>query len=270
MFVSLVVPAYNESERIRDSLRAIGAYLGEQSYESEIVLVDDGSRDDTFEVACEVAEGLPVRTRVIRYEENRGKGHALKVGFAAADGDHLAFTDADLATPIGYLGEVVGRFERGSDIVIGSRKTEGAAIEIRQPRLREWMGAQFTRLVRFLIADVSDATCGFKAFRGDVGRDLFARLRIDDWSFDAELLLVASRRGYRIEEIPVVWTDRAGSKVRLIQDALGSLLGLVRIWLNTALGRYDHPQPVDLDAELSRSRTFAGEDPRLPRADSAS
>jgi hypothetical protein len=112
------------------------------------------------------------------------------------------------------------------------------------------MGKAFTLLGRALVADVSDITCGFKAFRGGAGRDLFARLRIADWSFDAEALRVARLRGYRVEEVPVTWADRPGTKVRPVRDALRSLLGLVRIRVNSALGRYAQPRPPGVETEV--------------------
>jgi glycosyltransferase involved in cell wall biosynthesis len=266
-YLSLIVPAYEESARIERSLRTIGAFLAAQPYTAEIIVVDDGSSDATFEVVCDVVKGLDVPARVLRYDVNRGKGHALKVGFAAARGEHLVFADADLSTPIEHLPDLLERLEAGADVVIGSRKTKGSRIEVRQPRLREWMGRGFTLLVRILIADVSDATCGFKGFRAAAGQDLFSRLRMPDWSFDAELLLIARLRGYRVEEVPVVWVHQPGTKVRLAGDTIQSLLGLARIRLNAALGRYQSPGPVDLSALLSRTRTFGRQ--AEPRANAA-
>lgn len=251
--LSLVVPAYNESRRIVSSLRSISDYLAEQSFSSEIIVVDDGSEDDTFQVVKATAEHLRVPVRALRYETNRGKGWALKVGFEATTGDWIVFSDADLATPIEHVADAVQRLERGAQIVIGSRKSPGACIEVHQPWLREKMGKFFTLLVRRLIADVSDATCGFKGFQGDVGRDVFARVRIPDWSFDAEILLIARLRGYGIEEFPVVWRHHEGTKVRLFRDVLATLHGLVRIRINTALGRYGGPVGATQVVDLSGS-----------------
>jgi dolichyl-phosphate beta-glucosyltransferase len=247
--LSLVVPAYNEAERIADSLTAIGAFLESRSWRSEIVVVDDGSRDSTFGVACGVAERLSVPVRIVRYAKNRGKGCALKVGFSQSRGDRILFSDADLSTPIEEAEALLARLDEGCDVVIGTRKNMEASIEVHQPWLRERLGRIYTRLVHAFIADVSDSTCGFKAFRGDVGRALFERVRAYDWSFDAEVLHLAERGGHRIGEVGVPWSDRAGTKVRLLRDVPNSLLGLVRIRLHSAAGHYREPLPLDFPIE---------------------
>jgi dolichyl-phosphate beta-glucosyltransferase len=248
--LSVVVPAYDEAECIGDALRAIAAYLVRRGAACEIVVVDDGSRDATPEIVRDVGSGLAVPLHLIRYGRNRGKGHALRVGFAATRGERVLFTDADLSTPIVEADRLLARIDAGADVVIGSRRSAGAVITVHQPWWREGMGKAFTLLGRALVADVSDITCGFKAFRGGAGRDLFARLRIADWSFDAEALRVARLRGYRVEEVPVTWADRPGTKVRPVRDALRSLLGLVRIRVNSALGRYAQPRPPGVETEV--------------------
>jgi dolichyl-phosphate beta-glucosyltransferase len=242
--LSVIVPAYNEAGRIGAPLRAIADWLARQPFTSEIVIVDDGSLDRTADVVREAGVSLPVPLRLVAYAPNRGKGYALRAGFAAARGERLLFTDADLSTPIEEAPRLLAALDDGADLAIGSRKTPGATVEVHQPWLREQMGRTFTWLVRALVAPVSDATCGFKAFRGEVGRDLFARMRIDRWGFDAEILLIAHRRGYRIAEVPVRWADRAGTKVSLARDALRSLGELARIRLHAAAGRYDEARPL--------------------------
>jgi len=237
--LSLIVPVYNESTRLRSSLREMGAYLAQKSFDSEIVIVDDGSSDGTLAVAEDVSASLTIPVRLLRCEENRGKGHALKVGFAAAQGDRLVFTDCDLSTPLEEMEKFLDRLDAGDDFVIGSRRRAGAEVTRHQPRLRESLGAVFTWIVRVLIADVTDVTCGFKAYRHEVGKDMFSRVRIHDWSFDAELLLIARERGYQVEEVPVRWQDHTGSKVKLFRDVLMSLAGIVRIQANRGLGLYE-------------------------------
>lgn len=237
--LSLIVPVFNESRRLAAPLREMGEYLAAQSYSSELVLVDDGSRDGTATLIGEIAPTLPVPVHLLRYEQNRGKGYAIKVGFAAAEGEILVFSDVDLSTPLAELPRFLESLAAGYDFAIGSRKTRGSEIAVHQTWLRESLGKVFTWLVRQTLADVSDVTCGFKAFRREVGKRLFERVRIDDWSFDAEVLLIARRQGFRLQEIPVHWEDRQGSKVRVLRDGLGALLGILRIRCNALLGRYD-------------------------------
>lgn len=259
--LSVVIPAFEEAERIPDSLHRIDAYLSGRGGPCEIVVVDDGSGDATAEVVRELAESLRSRLRLIVSTENRGKGYALKLGFAAARGQRILFTDADLSTPIEFADAVLAPLEHGFDFVLGSRKIEGAQLEVRQPVLRETLGKVFTWIARVLIADVSDVTCGFKAFDGEVGRDLFSRVRIDGWSFDAEILVIAKLRGLRFTEVPVAWRDCPGTKVRLVRDALSTLAGLVRMCVNRTLGRYAEPSEASVVPieELGRARAAMDE-----------
>jgi len=241
---SLIVPAYNEAVRIGGPLVEMGNWLNAHCDRSEIIVVDDGSDDETCDVVRRTAPKLPTPLRLVRYQPNRGKGYALKVGFAVAAGDVLAFSDCDLSTSLDALPDFLAALERGADVAIGSRKSLAATITRHQPILRENLGRVFTWIVRHLIADVSDATCGLKAFRRDAGIDLFAHARIDDWSFDAEILRIAHKRGYRIAEIPVRWEDRDGTKVQLLRDVVGSLIGIAKILRNDRAGVYDRPLAI--------------------------
>lgn len=239
--LSVVVPAYNEAERIGAPLADILAYLDAQPYSAEVVVVDDGSTDQTFAFVQAVARGTRIPVRAFRYQTNAGKGFAIKCGVAQARGQRILFTDADLSTPIEDTARLLAALEAGADVAIGSRKIQGARIVVPQPWWRMLLGKMFTWLVRCLIAGVSDATCGFKAFQGTAGREIFARVRVYDWSFDAEVLMLTRRLGYRLVEVPVRWEDRAGTKVRLLRDVPRSLRGLIRIRLNDARGVYRQP-----------------------------
>jgi dolichyl-phosphate beta-glucosyltransferase len=247
--LSLIVPIYNESARLSETLSEIADFLAQQPGSSELVLVDDGSSDGTADLLRELAPALGPVTTVVRYETNRGKGHALKVGFSVARGARILFTDADLSTPISEGHRLLAALD-DAEIAVGSRKMTGSEITLRQPGLREWLGRGFTLLVRTLMADVSDATCGFKAFRGDVGRELFSRSRIDRWSFDAEILYLARRAGYRIKELPVVWRHDERSKVDLRRDVISSFVGLVRILATGLSGSYDEQRAIDVELEV--------------------
>ena len=242
--LSIVIPAFNEAGRIGPPLRQIGRYLHSLDVSSEIIVVDDGSRDGTGDVVRAIGTDLEVPLKVISSSPNRGKGHAVRVGMQEATGRAVLMTDADLSTPIEELHRLLQCLADGFDVVIGSRKMAGAVIEERQPWLRESMGRVFTLLINVLLVRVSDVTCGFKLFSRNAALEIFSRMRIDDWSFDAEALYIAKRLGLQVQEVPVRWHDVAGTKVNRGLDALRSLKGIVRILWNGALGRYDS-MPVE-------------------------
>jgi dolichyl-phosphate beta-glucosyltransferase len=236
--LSVVIPAYNEATRIVEPLHRIARHLRTHALPSEIVVVDDGSRDGTPDVVRRVAAELPLPVRVITSDRNRGKGHAVKVGMTSARGRAVLMTDADLSTPIEELEKLFPHLRDGTEVVIGSRKMAGAVIEVHQPFLREWMGWVFTQLTRLFVIRVSDVTCGFKLFTHEAASQIFSRVTLDDWSFDAEALYLARRLGYAIREVPVLWRDSAGTKVHRGRDAVRAAMGLVCILTNAALGRY--------------------------------
>jgi dolichyl-phosphate beta-glucosyltransferase len=236
--LTVVMPAYNEAARIVEPLRRIASHLRARAVPSEILVVDDGSRDGTADVVRRTASDLAIPLRVIASDRNRGKGHAVKVGMTSARGRAVLMTDADLSTPIEELDKLFPHLRDGTQVVIGSRKMPGAVIEVHQPFLRESMGWVFTQLTRLLVIRVSDVTCGFKLFSRDAAGQIFSRVTLDDWSFDAEALYLAGRLGYGIREVPVLWRDAAGTKVHRGRDALHAAIGLLRIVVNAALGRY--------------------------------
>jgi dolichyl-phosphate beta-glucosyltransferase len=238
--LSVVVPAYNEAQRIGSTLARIREYFQAQSYPVELIVVDDGSRDETVAVARRALEGFP-RGAVISYRPNRGKGHAVRTGIVATAGDHVLFTDADLSTPIEEVERAFGLLEQGTDMVLGSRAA-GTTVVRRQPLYRR-LAARFFNRVRDTIVPgtgVADSQCGFKLFRGPVARDLFGRQRVDRFMFDVETLYLASRLGYRYAEMPVAWADVPGSKVRVVRGALELLPELLSIRL-----RHGHLGPAN-------------------------
>ena len=237
--LSVVVPAYNEAQRIGSTLARIREYFEAQSYPVELIVVDDGSRDDTVAVARRALEGFP-RGEVISYRPNRGKGHAVRTGIVATTGEYVLFTDADLSTPIEEVERAFSMLTDGYDMVLGSRAA-GTTVVRKQPLYRR-MAARFFNLVRDTIVPstgVADSQCGFKLFRGPVARDIFRRQRVDRFMFDVETLYVASRLGYRYTEMPVAWADVPGSKVRVIRGALELLPELLSIRL-----RHGHLRPA--------------------------
>jgi len=224
--LTVVIPAYNEATRIAAPLRRLGDYLRARYPNSEIVLADDGSKDDTAAVVERLGAELGLTVRVLPNPTNRGKGNAVRRGMVAARGALVLMTDADLSTPIEELERLEAAIRAGADVAIGSRKMAGATIETRQPPLREAMGRVFTFLTRLAVVAGEE----FEAAR-HVGH-------VDDWSFDAEALFVTRHLGYELVEVPVRWKDAAGTKVRRGRDAVQSAVGLVRIVANRLRGRY--------------------------------
>ena len=216
--LSIIVPAYNEAVRLGRTLREIFAYLDEQASESELIVVDDGSQDETVRVAEEsfrAAGRAATRARVIRVEPNRGKGYAVRTGLLAATSPIALFSDADLSTPIQEMPKLVSPIRAGEyDIVLGSRALDRSLIGVHQPWRREQSGRIFNLTVRLATGlPYWDTQCGFKAFRMDVCRPIIEACVIDRFGFDVELLYVAHRAGLRLKEWPVRWNDVEGSKV---------------------------------------------------------
>ncbi|HEU4344189.1 MAG TPA: dolichyl-phosphate beta-glucosyltransferase [Candidatus Binatia bacterium] len=239
VYLSLIIPAFNEEERIGTSLEQILRFLKSQPHSFEVIIIDDGSSDGTRPFVHE-RYGKEPRVRLYSQPARRGKGAAVQLGMLKARGDYVFFSDADLSVSIEQLPLFMSRLQDHCDAAIGTRQTIGARIEVRQPRLREWMGQVFTWLSNlFLGLRHSDLTCGFKGFRRPVANELFSRQQLHNWSFDSEILYLAKIRGYRVAEVPVTWRNDAASKVKLSRDVISSFLGLLSIRLNHYLGRYN-------------------------------
>ena len=219
--LSVVIPAYNEARRILPYLEAITAYLDRRGLSYEILVVDDGSSDGTATLVERAGAA-----RLIRLSRNTGKGAAVRAGMQAAQGALQLFADADGATPIPELERLEAAIKDGADLAIGSRTLASRDSRYRvEARLhRTLLGNLFNKIVRRLgIQDINDTQCGFKLFRHAVAQDLFSVARTNGYGFDLELLYVARRRGYRIAEVPINWTDQPGSKVRVLRDGLAML-----------------------------------------------
>lgn len=232
--LSLVIPAFNEAQRLPATLARVHAYLDARGGPCQVLVVDDGSIDGT----AEVARAGPGAVEVLRHAVNRGKGHAVRAGMLAATGERRLMTDADLSTPIEELARLEAELERGCDVAIGSRAVAGARIEVHQPLYRELMGRLFNRLVQLLLLPgLHDTQCGFKLWRADAAVAAFTACRLDGFSFDVEALYVARRRGLRIAELPVTWRNDAATRVGVGGGAT-AFADLVRIRLAAARGRY--------------------------------
>ncbi len=235
-FLSVVIPAYNEGSRIRDTLEKAIDYLGTQSYTWDVVVVDDGSADDTAQVAGEFAASDP-RIRVLQVTHG-GKGWAARNGMLQAGGEFRFLCDADLSMPIEHVSRFLPPARIEFDIAIGSREILGAQ-RFGEPSRRHLMGRAFNRLVRTLILPgMSDTQCGFKCFRGAVVEMLFGRQMLSGFAFDVELLFLARRRELRIMEVPIDWHYRSLSRVRPVRDSLAMVLDIMRIRWNHLRKKY--------------------------------
>ena len=220
--ISIVIPAFEESERLGDSIRKILSYIKKENLAAELIIVDDGSKDNTTEVGKKICAEFPeLPTKVIRYEQNRGKGFAVKTGLLEAQGEVALFSDADLSTPITELPKLVKPIQDGEyDVTFGSRALDRSLIGTHQPWRREQGGKVFNFIVRTLTGlPFWDTQCGFKAFNMQKFRPLLELMQIDRFGFDVEFLYVANFKGLRLKEIPVRWDHCEGTKVSVFRDS---------------------------------------------------
>jgi dolichyl-phosphate beta-glucosyltransferase len=235
--VSIVVPAFDEARRIAETVRKIDDFIRESPLALELIVVDDGSTDNT----AEIVRGLRARAlRLIQNKENHGKGYAVRQGVLAAAGQYVLFTDADLSAPIEELNKLLELAIRdGIDVVIGSRSLDRRYIEKHQSGLRELGGIVFNLMVRlFLGLPMHDTQCGFKLFNRQRSRRIFEQQTTYGFGFDPELLFLAKRNGLTIREAPVRWSHAEGSKVNLLRDGIRMFFDVVRVRWNAIAGRY--------------------------------
>jgi dolichyl-phosphate beta-glucosyltransferase len=242
VFLSVVIPVHNEEHRLSRGVERIFSFLQAQPYSSEVLVVENGSRDGTLAVATALAGRFP-GLRVLR-EAASGKGLAVRRGMLDAQGEYRFICDVDFSMPA----EEINRFLPPSlpecDVAIASREAAGA-VRYSEPRYRHLVGRAFNLLVRgLLIPGLQDTQCGFKCFRAAAAGELFRRQTMTGFSFDAEVLFLARRRGYVIREVPIPWHFDSDSRVRLWQDSVRMGLDLVTIRLNSLRGVYDRP-PAD-------------------------
>ncbi len=234
-FLSIVVPAYNEARRIRDTLEKLCRFKELRPYSIELIVVDDGSRDQTVEIVSEFPG-----VRVVRNDRNHGKGFTVRHGVLEARGELVLFTDADLSTPIEEVDKLLSALQSsGADAVVGSRALERELIGIHQPWLSEMGGRFFNLLVRvFAGLRLHDTQCGFKLFRRSSTRRAFESQRVEGFGFDPELLFLIERGGGRVVEVPVRWNDDPATKVRFLRDATRMVFDLLVIRWRSLIGKY--------------------------------
>ena len=229
--LSVVIPCYNEEQRLPRTLELIEGFLDKKGTEYELVLVDDGSADGTRKV-MDAAATRHSSVRIEALPRNRGKGRALAVGVEAARGDEILVTDADLSTPIEELDQLQTALNAGAGVAIASRALRASRVEVSQPLYRVLMGKGFNLIVQaVLLPGIWDTQCGFKLFRADVAHSVFAGLTTDGFGYDPEVLYRARKQGVRIAEVPVVWRNSAPTKVSPVRSSLDMLKHVVRLRL---------------------------------------
>jgi dolichyl-phosphate beta-glucosyltransferase len=240
--LSVVIPAYNEEDRIRPTIESIDAYLEKQPYAYEVIVVSDGSTDRTVEVVKEYQRATMKELKLNANPINHGKGFAVRDGIGMAEGEYIVFMDADNATRIEEIENFWPWFDKGYDVVFGSRYIKGAKMPVKQPWFRRLAGRLSNLLIQAVILPgIKDTQCGFKAFRRDAARRIFSVSRIDGWGFDIEILALAKKFGYKIKEVPVTWYEIAGTKLKLVRAMIRTLRELLVIKWNFMTGKYKKP-----------------------------
>lgn len=238
IFLSVIIPAYNEEKRLPKTLKEISDYLSKQNYQSEIIVVNDGSKDKTSQIVRNFQEQIK-NLKLIDNEINQGKGAVVRQGLLLATGNFRLFTDADNSTPISEIEKFWKEFERGADIVIGSREIKGAILDPPQPLYRRILGEAFKIFRKFIIGlwEIEDTQCGFKCFRKEVVERIFPKCKINRFAFDPEILILSKKAGYKIKEVPIYWRNDPDSKVKL-KSVFKMALDLIKIRLNLIFGKY--------------------------------
>lgn len=241
-YYSIIVPAYNEAERIGTSLERMLSYIAECKWSAEIMVVNDGSRDNTSEIVNEFARRNPL-VRLIENPGNRGKGYTVRNGMLNASGQVLLFTDADLSSPIEEAPKLFAVIESGeADVAIGSRYLQSELQTRKQPIHRRMLGRAFNIALRVILGlSYVDTQCGFKAFSRKAATTIFTSMKIERWGFDPEILFLAKRYGLRVQEVPVSWAHDHRSKINPIRDGTRMFGELMRVRMNSIGGKYVAP-----------------------------
>lgn len=235
-FLSIIVPAYNEEHRLPHALEQIFAFLQEQSYTAEVLVVENGSTDRTYKIASEFANQHP--NLYILQEKQRGKGNAVRHGMLQSRGEFRFMCDADLSMPIAEVNNFIPPVLNDADIAIASREVKGA-VRYNEPYLRHLTGRVFNSLIRMIVLPgLQDTQCGFKCFRAQVVEEIFRYQTLSGWSFDVEILYIAQRKGYRIREVPIHWYFNADTKISVLNDSWKMFLDLLTIRSHARRGLY--------------------------------
>jgi dolichyl-phosphate beta-glucosyltransferase len=236
---SIVIPAYNESARLAATLEKVLAYVHSRGWNAEVIVVNDGSRDNTGELARQFAERDPM-LRVVDNPGNRGKGYSVRNGMLHARGRIVLFSDADLSSPIEEAAKLIQALDAGVDIAIGSRWLRAETQTQRQPLHRQLFGRIFNLLLRVTLGlQFADTQCGFKAFKQRAVQAIFPLQKIERWGFDPEILFLARKFGFQVEELPVLWGHSGGTRINPILDGSRMFMEMLHIRWNDLMGKYD-------------------------------
>lgn len=235
--LSIIIPAYNEASRLPASLAEVDRFVAAQPYPIELIIVNNNSRDETRRIADEFAAAHPY-TRVFD-QPRQGKGAAVQTGMLAGRGEYLFICDADFSMPVDEISKFMPPNADRYDVAIASREAPGAR-RVGEPEYRHLMGRVFNFIVRVLaIPHIQDTQCGFKVFRREAAREVFARQTIDGWGFDVEVLFIALKHGYKLIEIPITWYYKPQTKISPLRDSINMVLEVMRVRLNGWRGKYD-------------------------------
>ena len=236
---TIVIPAYNEGARLGATLERVLAYMRSRQWDAEVIVVNDGSRDNTAEIVRTFARKDPA-LRLVENPGNRGKGYTVRNGMLHARGKVVLFSDADLSSPIEEAAKLFQALEQGADIAIGSRWLQAETQTQRQPLYRQLFGRIFNLLLRLILGlQFKDTQCGFKAFKQPAAQAVFPRQRIEGWGFDPEILFLARKFGFKVQEVPVVWAHSEGGSIHPLVDGARMFLEMVRVRWNDLTGKYD-------------------------------
>jgi dolichyl-phosphate beta-glucosyltransferase len=240
---SFIIPAYNEGARLRSTLDRVLAYIAARGWDAEVLVVNDGSRDETADLVRTSAQTHP-ELRLIENPGNRGKGYSVRNGMLNAHGEVLLFSDADLSSPIEEANKLFTAIDTGADIAIGSRWLQPETQTQRQSLLRQFYGRLFNLALRVLLGlNFKDTQCGFKAFTRGAAQTIFPLQRIERWGFDPELLYLARRAGLKVKEVPVAWAHVEGTRISPLRDGLRMFGEVLKIRWNALTGKYSRPKP---------------------------
>jgi dolichyl-phosphate beta-glucosyltransferase len=248
---SIIIPAYNEAARIAPTLEKILAYAAQQAWQAEIIVVNDGSRDNTAEIVRAWTRRSPA-VKLVENPGNRGKGYSVRNGMLQAQGDILLFSDADLSSPIHEALKLFAALESGAEVAIGSRWLNRELQTERQPFHRQFFGRIFNLALRIVLnLKQKDTQCGYKAFTRRAADAIFPRQRIERWGFDPELLFLAQQLGFKVTEVPVEWAHDDRSKIHPLKDGVKMFFEMLKVRWNSITGKYKTPHIASPSSPVS-------------------